>query len=488
MSSSLDIEHLPIKVVEGYWDSNNNHGKSTDSSDNDMQQRQQQPSQQERLVWKASVDECVCEPQTTYSYTVHESPLLAHGYTLYDVFIGEAYFDTRYRLYVTYHIVNYTRFIKSLYYFIASECLVFPREFETPERIRDETSTIMRGLANHQRHSSVATKITTTAAATINGIAHDDSELGEYDSLCEPILNLRKALLFDKRKGTLSRFLCPDKGALPFGDVDHTHSSSDQFVMFCSEPEIAAALYINVVTSGRERYRLLSTLKTWLAEVSVDSVAFVLHNSLGRECEQAMIVTELQPTFALHFLYADRYFLLNNTSPDCDSMIEQHDTRRIKRLAVYTVKNNDEFVESCKIYNIHSIRFSKDVNCSRSTSNRGSSNSTANSNNRQQQQQQQQHQNKDFTRLLVDYWRHEDVYSLRNRRDNRVLVMRKRQRSRSRSRSRSPTRRRSTSSSGTRSRSRSRSPSAGRATKRKVASFGFRAGKSRGSRRRSRSR
>lgn len=73
----------------------------------------------------------------------------------------------------------------------------------------------------------------------------------------------------------------------------HVHGE-EEGARFCSEPEIAALLYVNRSVYGKGKSRLIGTLKLWLPTVTVDDVTVTF---FGREVE-----SDLYPSYSVHFL------------------------------------------------------------------------------------------------------------------------------------------------------------------------------------------
>lgn len=100
----------------------------------------------------------------------------------------------------------------------------------------------------------------------------------------------------------------PKTGVVPFQCYDykrdrralHTHRTieSGRRLLFCSEPEIAALVYINRSVYGRSKCRLIDTMKRWLPTVTVNDVEVTFD---GNE-----VHSDLYPSYSIHFLRQNR--------------------------------------------------------------------------------------------------------------------------------------------------------------------------------------
>lgn len=96
----------------------------------------------------------------------------------------------------------------------------------------------------------------------------------------------------------------PDSGIVPFECYDykhnrralHTHKTIEcnRHLLFCSEPEIAALVYINRSVYGSSKYRLIGTMKRWLPTVTMNDVEVAFD---GNE-----VYSDLYPSYSIHFL------------------------------------------------------------------------------------------------------------------------------------------------------------------------------------------
>lgn len=107
----------------------------------------------------------------------------------------------------------------------------------------------------------------------------------------------------------------PDSGVVPFQCYDykrnrralHTHKTieSNRHLLFCSEPEIAALVYINRSVYGSGKYRLIATMKRWLPTVTMNDVEVTFDGN--------KVHSDLYPSYSIHFLRQNRTPFANFT-------------------------------------------------------------------------------------------------------------------------------------------------------------------------------
>lgn len=124
----------------------------------------------------------------------------------------------------------------------------------------------------------------------------------------EVVTNIRNEVddIIDRDGGTGLKYVHGDGALLPFACYDyrndrralHTHTTveSNRHLLFCSEPEIAALVYINRSVYGPNKERLIGTLKVWLPTVTVEDVTV----RFGDTCN--VVRSDLYPSYSVHFL------------------------------------------------------------------------------------------------------------------------------------------------------------------------------------------
>lgn len=115
----------------------------------------------------------------------------------------------------------------------------------------------------------------------------------------------------------------PKMGVVPFQCYDykrnrralHTHRTieSNRDLLFCSEPEIAALVYINRSVYGGSKYRLIGTMKRWLPTVTMNDVEVAFDDN--------EVHSDLYPSYSIHFLR-------QNQTPFANLTYVYHDTSR----------------------------------------------------------------------------------------------------------------------------------------------------------------
>ncbi|UDM55401.1 gp72-like protein [Phenacoccus solenopsis nudivirus] len=307
---------------------------------------------------------CVCERQLDFSDYSHNSSSDVEK-SVFRLTLNAMYdndlFNEDNRAFVEYKIVNYNRFVESLYYFILEQYEIYPREYESSDTLRLHVGSILSESNNEK---------------------------------C-------KSLQYDLNTTRLRRFACQDATKFQRVRIDHAHrrSKGGNVLAFCTEPEIAAALYVTRTTTGIERAQLLSSLKDWLPEVTIDSIAFVVYSTLSESVnDKCIVVSELAPTYALHYLYNDKFCVIRNEL-DEDNTRAKH----LRYLVYHRVAHLDEFLEDgAKFSHLHSSIVSEI----------------------------------DDTHASIDNFE-VDLYSLHNKAHDRTLIMKSRK-GRSKSPSRSP--------------------------------------------------
>lgn len=101
----------------------------------------------------------------------------------------------------------------------------------------------------------------------------------------------------------------------------HTHKTirSNRNLLFCSEPEITALVYINRSVYGHSKHRLIDTMKCWLPTVTVNDVRVMFG---GNE-----VHSDLYPSYSIHFLgqnqtrFANLTYVYHDTAEDDDEEI-----------------------------------------------------------------------------------------------------------------------------------------------------------------------
>lgn len=159
-------------------------------------------------------------------------------------------------------VKEYPEFLTSIYNYIIEEYELRPRDFEMMTNIKNEVDDIIE---------------------TDGG----------------------KGLKYVEGVGVV-RFKCYDyrhnRRAL------HTHKTieSNRHLLFCSEPEIAALVYVNRSVYGRSKYRLIATMKCWLPTVTMNDVEVVF----GGDNE---VHSDLYPSYSIHFLRQNQTRFANLT-------------------------------------------------------------------------------------------------------------------------------------------------------------------------------
>lgn len=159
-------------------------------------------------------------------------------------------------------VKEYPEFLTSIYNYIIEEYELRPRDFEMMTNIKNEVDDIIE---------------------TDGG----------------------KGLKYVEGVGVV-RFKCYDyrhnRRAL------HTHKTieSNRHLLFCSEPEITALVYVNRSVYGRSKYRLIATMKCWLPTVTMNDVEVVF----GGDNE---VHSDLYPSYSIHFLRQNQTRFANLT-------------------------------------------------------------------------------------------------------------------------------------------------------------------------------
>lgn len=203
-------------------------------------------------------------------------------------------------------IGDYGKFIDSIYNYIIESMEIEPRTFELADNLKYETHSIL-----------------------------DDAR-----GLC--------ALRYSRDTSTVEQCQCMCSEKIT--RAVHVHPDE---LTFCTEPEVAAVLYVSRTVFGTEKQQLLVSVKSWLPEVTVDftTVCLVPKRNIVCNSDRITVCGDLHSTYALLFLYApDRV-----TFCDFDGGLI-HDRRSVcaKRL-VYVHATSDSDLEFDRYCEKHSI-------------------------------------------------------------------------------------------------------------------------------------
>lgn len=170
------------------------------------------------------------------------------------------------------YIKNYEAFVDSLYQHIVDNFEIEPRAFELSDSLKLEVQSIL---------------------CATNG---------------------NKSLRYDEKTVTLHRYRCLCGYNVNLSEALHIHDEKKVGTVFCSEPEIAAALYINRTVFGPSKRKIFENIKDWVLNVTIDSIQlrFVKNekpvgvfgpDTTVYEENVAVVHGDLYPAFCLVFLY-----------------------------------------------------------------------------------------------------------------------------------------------------------------------------------------
>lgn len=170
------------------------------------------------------------------------------------------------------YIENYEAFVNYMYHHIVDNFEIEPRAFELSNSLKTEVRSIL---------------------CATNG---------------------NKSLRYDHKNITLSRYRCLCGYNVDINEALHIHDEGKVGVVLCSEPEIAAALYIDRTVFGPIKCKIFSNIKYWVLNATIDSIQLRLIRNknpvtLLRDSEKtdtAVIHGDLYPSFCLVFLYDRR--------------------------------------------------------------------------------------------------------------------------------------------------------------------------------------
>lgn len=159
-------------------------------------------------------------------------------------------------------VKEYPEFLTSIYNYIIEEYELRPRDFEMMTNIKNEVDDIIETDGG-------------------KGLKYVDG-VGVVRFKCYDYRHNRRAL--------------------------HTHKTieSNRHLLFCSEPEIAALVYVNRSVYGHSKYRLIATMKCWLPTVTMNDVEVVF----GGDNE---VHSDLYPSYSIHFLRQNQTRFANLT-------------------------------------------------------------------------------------------------------------------------------------------------------------------------------
>ncbi|MGI4816791.1 MAG: hypothetical protein ACRYE7_02290 [Janthinobacterium lividum] len=128
------------------------------------------------------------------------------------------------------------------------------------------------------------------------------------------------SIRYDHNMVTLNKFKCLYYEN-DIKNATHVHSKNEMGIVFCTEPEIAAALYVNSTIYGPQKAVILNDLKTWLPTVAVDDLCIDLipfkdsayYNPIGNIVS---VNSDLHPSLCLIFLYGHDRVNVYDTDPD----------------------------------------------------------------------------------------------------------------------------------------------------------------------------
>lgn len=177
----------------------------------------------------------------------------------------------------------------------------------------------------------------------------EEYELGPRDF--EMATNIKNEVesVIETDGGTGLKYV-PGSGVVPFQCYDykrnrralHTHRTieSNRHLLFCSEPEIAALVYINRSVYGSSKYRLIGTMKRWLPTVTMNDVEVAFD---GNE-----VHSDLYPSYSIHFLrqnqtpFANLTYVYHASSDDDDDDIT--DGNIVKDEDEYSLTDNNKTI------------------------------------------------------------------------------------------------------------------------------------------------
>lgn len=169
------------------------------------------------------------------------------------------------------YIENYEAFVNYMYHHIVDNFEIEPRAFELSDSLKTEVRSIL--------------------------CAEDGN----------------KSLRYDHKNVTLNRYRCLCGYNVDINEALHIHDEREVGVVFCSEPEIAAALYIDRAVFGPIKRKIFLNMKYWVLNATIDSIQlrFIRHKNFvtllrDNETDTAVIHGDLYPSFCLVFLYDRR--------------------------------------------------------------------------------------------------------------------------------------------------------------------------------------
>lgn len=206
---------------------------------------------------------------------------------LYSSFNYQPIFSANYSLIP--YIKNYGQFIDSIFNYVIEYYEIKPRTFDLADSLKD---SVYRILENSECNCSIR---------------------------------------YDHNTVTLNKFKCLYYEN-DIKNATHIHSENELGIVFCTEPEIAAALYINSTIYGPQKAIILSCLKTWLPTVTVDDLCIdlipfkdsVFYKPIGNIVS---INSDIHPSLCLIFLYGrDRVNIRDTDSNRVSSLYYTYST------------------------------------------------------------------------------------------------------------------------------------------------------------------
>lgn len=227
------------------------------------------------------------------------------------------------------YIQNYETFVDSLYQHIVDNFEIEPRTFELSDSLKLEVQSIL---------------------CATNG---------------------NKSLRYDDKTVTLNRYRCLCGYDVNVNEALHIHDERKVGTVLCSEPEIAAALYINRTVFGPSKHKIFENIKDWVLNVTIDSIQlkFIKNkkpigilgpDTTSYEQNVAIVHGDLYPAFCIVFLYdrcrviSDepveklRYLYLNNfTDLFVDTLLAKSNvnieevSNKLKPFECYSINNGN---------------------------------------------------------------------------------------------------------------------------------------------------